>query len=222
MPVYNPPVKFPFSYHGTPTDYSYFDATGHLTMTGAAKPWTDLRIEPAVRQAAGTGVPAFEKYFDNAAGTSKGVYLYSFTNETVAGNEKEIFFTMQMPHEWDFGNIEMHVHWIPATSENTVDVVWGLEYAWHKIGSVFADTTIITATAHVPDNANLTAGMHYLTDFAAISPGTNADGLSSILIGRIFRNSSAAGDTYTGKCGMLYIDAHFQLSSMGSTDEYTK
>ncbi len=49
-----------------------------------------------------------------------------------------------------------------------------------------------------------------------------ADGLSSILIGRLFRNSSAAGDTYTDKVGLLYIDAHYQINSLGSTDEYTK
>jgi hypothetical protein len=43
-----------------------------------------------------------------------------------------------------------------------------------------------------------------------------------VLIGRLFRNSAADEDTYTGKAGLLYIDAHYQLNSIGSNDEYTK
>jgi hypothetical protein len=165
---------------------------------------------------------AFEKWYDDVAGTSRGVYLYSFDN-AIAASEKEVFFTMQMPHAWNGGAIHMHVHWVPATTENNTDVIWGLEYIWKDIGEVFGDTVIIpSSTTLFPDDANITAGKHYISSFAGIVPGTTADGLSSILIGRLFRNSSNASDTYTDKVGLLYIDAHYQINSIGSNDEYTK
>lgn len=208
---------------GGNADNVTFDNTGHQVFSGNAEVWEDLRIEPTVRQAAGAGVPSFEKYFDDTAGTSRGVYLLSFTDESVAGNEKEVFFTMQMPHAWNGGNIVMHVHFVPAATVNESDIVFGLEYAWKDIGQVFGDTTIVySSTDLVPDDANITAGKHYIAEFADLTPGSNADGLSSILIGRLFRNSSSGSDTYTDKVGLLYIDAHIQLNTQGSDDEYTK
>jgi hypothetical protein len=203
------------------TNYTKFDYTGHMTMVGAAQPWEDLRVEPQARTT-GVNTPAFEKWYDDAAGTSRGVYLYSFDN-AIANNEKEVFFTMQMPHAWNGGTIQMHVHWVPAATENNTDVIWGLEYTWKDIGEVYGDTTLITSsTTLYPDDANITAGKHYISSFAGIVPGTTADGLSSILIGRLFRNSSHGSDTYTNKVGLLYIDAHYQINSIGSNDEYTK
>lgn len=209
------------------TNYTNFDATGHQTMHGTAKPWDDLRIEPNVR---GTGAnnPSFEKYYDDLAGSSRGVYLYSF-DDAAAGSEKEIFFTMQMPHSWDGGGIDMHVHWVGAVNDTTASPRWGLEYVWKDIGEVFGDTvTVYTdGTNLVPGgtDADVTAGRHYIASFGTLTPGSTADGISSILIGRLFRNSSDAADTYNAagaKCGLLYIDAHFQLSSIGSNDEYVK
>jgi hypothetical protein len=68
-------------------------------MVGTAQPREDLRIEPQARTT-GVNVPTFEKWYDDAAGTSRGVYLYSF-DDAIASSEKEIFFTMQMPHAWN-------------------------------------------------------------------------------------------------------------------------
>lgn len=207
---------------GSATNYTNLDSTGHQTMAGEAKPWDDLRIEPSVRQAAGTGVPTFEKWFDDNVNTSRGVFLYSFTKENTA-NQKEIFFTMQMPHSWDGGTFDIHVHWTPAATENATEVIWGLEYCMKDIGEVFADTVIVYSSGTlVPDDANITQYKHYISSFAGITPGADANGLSMILIGRVFRRSGDTSDTYTNKVGLLYIDAHYQLNSLGSTDEYIK
>lgn len=209
---------------GDATNNTSFDSTGHQTMAGTAKPWEDLRIEPNVRTGTPAGgIPTFEKYFDDSAGTSKGVYLYSFTDEVSAANEKEVFFTAQMPHAWDGGDISTHVHFVPAATVNATDIVWGLEYAFKDIGEVFGDTTIITSsTTLFPDDANITAGKHYIAEFTDITPGATQNGLSAIMIGRLFRNSSSGTDTYTNKVGLLYIDIHYQMNSLGSTDEYSK
>ena len=130
---------------------------------------------------------------------------------------------MQMPHSWNGSDIYIHVHRVPATTVNSSDIVRWLEYARKDIGEVFADTSIVySSTTLFPDDANITAGTHYVSKFSLISPWTTADGLSSILIGRLFRNSSSESDTYTNKAWLLYIDAHYQINSIGSTDEYTK
>lgn len=219
-----------YSYFGDGgnSNYTRFDSEGHQTMEGTAKPWEDLRIEPSVR---GTGAnnPTFEKYYDDEAGTSRGVYLYSF-DDAATNSQKEIFFTMQMPHEWDGGDIMMHVHWVGNNSDTDATPIWGLEYVWKDIGEVFGDTTIVYTTGENIDGSgtadpDVTAGKHYISAFSAITPGTTADGLSSILIGRLFRFSGDASDTYNvsgNKCGLLYIDAHYQKSSLGSNDEYSK
>lgn len=212
---------------GSATNYTAWDTDGHQMMVGNATVWEDLRIEPTVR-GTGSNNPSFEKYIDDAAGTSRGVFLYSF-DDAVTANEKEVYFTMQMPHAWAGTSIQMHVHWIGAVDDTTAAPKWGLEYSWSEIGAVFPDSVIVYTDGSnytgAGTDVNITALKHYISKFSAITPGTGADGLSSILIGRLFRNSGDAGDTYdaTGaKAGLLYIDAHYEANSLGSNTEYTK
>jgi hypothetical protein len=195
-------------------------------MVGTAKPWDDLRVEPVARNT-GANAPSFEKWKDNGS-SSRGVYLYSF-DDVVAGLEKEVFFQMQLPHSWDSGAIYLHVHWIGDTADTTSAPRWGLEYTWAEVGATFSDTTIVYSDGSNyiagGTDADITAYRHYVSKFASITPSSSQDTISSILIGRLFRNSSSASDTYdvaNNKCGLLYIDAHFQINSIGSTDEYTK
>jgi hypothetical protein len=192
-----------------------------MSQFRSALAWDDLRIEPVARNT-GTGAPTFEPWFDNGAG-SDGVNLYSFTKEAVAGNEKEIYFTMQLPHSWASTDLELHVHWIPTDTQATGLPRWGLEYTWADIGTAFGNTSIVYTTGIVPPGSTgTTQYQHYVSSFDAITPTSSQDGISSVLIGRLFRNSSDAGDTYDDKCGLLYIDAHIQLNSTGSAGEYTK
>lgn len=207
---------------GGTTNYAAFDATGHLTFNGTAKPWNDMLIEPSARTT-GANAPTFEKWYDDAAGTSRGVFLYSF-DDANAGSEKEVFFNLQMSHGWDGGDIQFHVHWIGAVADTTATPRWGLEYVFKEPGAVFGDSTIVYATGNHLSEADITANKHYITLFTAISPGSTANDLSSVLIGRLFRDSANAADTYNAvgaKCGLLYIDAHYQIARIGSTDEYS-
>jgi hypothetical protein len=202
------------------TNYTQWDKTGHQTMVGTAQPWDDLRVEPVARTT-GVNAPTFEKWYDDSGGTSRGVYLYSFDN-AIESSQKEIFFTMQLPHSWNQDDVDIHVHWVAESTASDSKVRWGLEYAWAEIGAVFGDTVIVYADTDTESATGTTANEHKVTPFAAISPTTDQDGISSVLIGRLFRNSAADEDTYTGKAGLLYIDAHYQLNSIGSNDEYTK
>ena len=185
--------------------------------------WDDLRVEPIARLT-GANAPSFEKYYDDAAGTSRGVYLYSF-DDAPAGSEKEIHFTMQMPHDWNGGDVHIHVHWIGAVADTDATPRWGLEFIWKNIGQVFGDTIIIYAVGNEQGDTNIIANKHYITEFIAQTPDGTQNGLSTILIGRLFRDSGNAADTYNSagaKCGLLYIDAHYVKDAIGSYLEYQK
>lgn len=199
------------------------ESDGTLEFRGTAMVWEDLRIEPVARTT-GANAPTFEKYFDDSGGTSRGVYLYSF-DDAVGGSEKEVFFTMQMPHSWAGTSISFHVHWVPSVADTTATPRWGLEYCWVDIGGTYGDTTIVYATGNTASDTDLTQYKHYITEFADLAPGAGADGISSVLIGRLFRDSANAADTYdqaTNKCGLLYIDAHYEVDTIGSRTEYVK
>jgi hypothetical protein len=203
-----------------PSGTSAFTVSGAglIKLTGSASVWDDLRIEPTAR--GGPSSPSFEKWI--GSDSSKGVYLYSFTDESVVNNEKEIHFTMQMPHSWKGTPVHLHNHYIVSGTSGG-RVFWGLEYSWSSLGSIYPETTLIYGDGNVPSGTILIDKKHYLAEFNEINPGSSADGISSILIGRLFRNSSNTGsDTYEGKVGLLYIDAHYEIDQMGSQDELNK
>jgi hypothetical protein len=197
-----------------PSDWN----AGHILTA-----WEDLRVEPTARTT-GTFAPTFEKWLDDSGNSSRGVYLYSF-DDAASNAEKEVFFTMQMPHAWNATPIYFHVHWIGSTSDTTAAPRWGLEYQWMDIGETYTNSSIVYGITKYPVDADITALKHYLTTFTPLDPSTTANGLSSILIGRLFRNSSDAADTYNvggNKCGLLYIDAHYQMDALGSDEELSK
>ena len=189
--------------------------------------WDDLRLEPVARTV-GVNSPVFEQWLTDGGG-SRGVYLYSF-DDAAPGSEKEVFFNMQMPHSWLEGTaIHVHVHWIGNTSDVAATPRWGLEYTWKDIGGTFGNTTIIYKAENKDGPAStdpdVTALKHYVTEFDAIVPGATEGEISAILIGRIFRDSADAADTYNiagNKCGLLYIDAHYEVDAFGSRQEYVK
>lgn len=181
--------------------------------------WDDLRVEPTVR-GTGTFVPSFEQYFTNGS-ASRGVYLYSFDDAAV-GAQKEVYFNVQMPHGWNGDDIKPHVHWIPAAAATGQVVRWGLEYNWAEVGAALGNTTLVYAETPNPADANLVQYRHYISAFPALSPSTSQDGLSAILMCRLWRDSAHANDTFTNKCGLLYVDFHYQFNALGSESELTK
>jgi hypothetical protein len=228
--VFSSQLSAPSAVIGGVSNNCSIDTTGHIVLSGSAKPWDDIRVEPTIKTS-GTNDPSYEKWFDDAGlaivsagGTSRGLYLYSFT-DVAASSEKEIFFTLQMPHTWDSGPIHIHVHWVGSHTQASSNPRWGLEYNWKSPYQTYAGTLTIYAATKEDGDVNTTAGKHNITEFAPLTPDVTQDGLSSLLVCRLFRNSSNVADTYTvagNKCGLLYIDAHFQLNTMGSTDEYIK
>lgn len=189
--------------------------------------WDDLRV-PLTRGLTGaTNPPTFAQFKDNGD-SSVGVYLYSFADESVAGNEEQLWFEAQLPHGYKEGSdICAHIHWTPAVSGGVNQFVkWGLEYTWQSINGTFGNTTIITsdasaaATATSSGDTTLTAGKHYLTEIGTIS-GTGQT-ISSMLCCRLFRNSSHATDDLAQAAFGFEIDFHYRIDALGSLEETTK
>jgi hypothetical protein len=202
-----------FLYLGGATNAVKIGKGGEITLVGTATRWDDLRTEITVRST-GSKAPAFNAWLN-------GLYLYEF-DDASAGSEKEVFFGIQLPHGWKEGStIFPHVHWTNKTAGSAGQVIrWGLEYTLQKLGSVFGATTIIYGET-ISTGVITSANSHLLTPIGA---GIDMTGmtLSTMIVGRLFRNSSHVNDTYGGIAGGLSFDIHYEIDSFGSSAEYTK
>jgi hypothetical protein len=193
------------------------DKTLELTETV----WDDLRVPLTSGRPGLTNPPSWSQYRDNGA-ASIGVYAWAFSDQAVAANEEELWFQVQLPHNWKEGTtIKPHIHWgIKTAGAANEFVKWGLEYTWANIDGTIGTTTIITsdassaATATISGDTTLLINKHYVTDIGDIT-GTGKT-ISSMLLCRIFRNSSHADDDLAQDAYGFEIDFHHEVDTMGS------
>ena len=203
------------SYIGGPANFTKVEADGTVQFNGDAIVWDDLRVTVNQVKVPAAKYPAWTAY---SAGLLLG-YLY----QAVEGNEEEVYFVVQLPHSYKEGSdITPHVHWVG--NENATDaseiVRWGLEYEWINMDGSFSATTTIWVDATIEDDEG---DKHFLNSFAAID-GTGKT-ISSVLICRLFRNSSHENDTYdsgTALALLIDVDIHFELDTVGSRAILTK
>jgi hypothetical protein len=175
--------------------------------------WDDIRVPLTGVQAAGLKMPGWIKIKDNGSG-SEGVYGWGFD----AGTEEELFFAVQIPHDWIVGSlIRPHIHWCPTTT-NTGTVSFGLEYTKAKFGSAFGNTTILPAN----QAGSGTAYKHQLATFPDIT--MTGDTISTMLLCRIFRDATGSlrTDSYNADAALLEVDFHYKKNDLGSKSEYIK
>lgn len=202
------------------TNFTEFEVDGTMEFHGDATVFDDLVVAFSTGKTA-SNPPTFAQFIDDGSG-SVGVFAYRFDDEA-ANNEAQVFFTIQMPHSWIEGTeVYPHIHWAPE--DNAVGVVvWGLEYSWVEYDAAtplaFPSTSIVTATSGSLGND---ANKHMITSFGSITPSNSQDNISSILVVRLFRNSSNASDTYTGGAFGLSFDLHIEKNTTGSRSEWTK
>jgi len=178
--------------------------------------WEDLIIEPTARLLS-PSTPLFREFTNDGEG-SMGVHLYHF--DSYSEYETELFFSVQMPHKWARTQIRPHVHWSPKiTSDNGENVIWGLEYTWAGVGQIFNETSKVFTSPDTPRNSVLIGKKHYLSSFTPIEPIEDEFGLSSILLGRLYRNTKNELDTYKDSACLLYVDIHYELNRLGSEEE---
>jgi hypothetical protein len=192
-----------------------FASDGSPVLNGTATVFNDLVSPGTAGYSASTNPPALSTFLAS-------IQCYFFGDISNQANEHQVFFAVQMPHDWKDGStIYPHIHWSPQSSVNG-SVVWGFEYTWANYESAapaaFPDRTIIytpAAAASSGDNDK-----HFITSFGSVSGSGKK--ISSILICRLFRNSSNALDTYAGSAAMLSFDIHYEIDGMGSREIFTK
>jgi hypothetical protein len=181
-----------------------------VNITGTV--WEDIRTPVNAVKVSGTRPPTWTAF--------RGSEVLGFSDQNVAINEEEVFFSLQLPHNYKIGtDLYLHLHWVYSTNETATVVRWGLTYSWASLDTAFPIATTIYANT-LPNSAS-GADIHRLTSFPLIS-GAGTSGVSSMLVCRLFRNSSAATDNYTGSIYLLEIDAHYLLDSLGSSTELLK
>lgn len=199
-----------------------FDPSGHLSLEGSATNFNDITVPPFSTYTSGSNAPLFSAMKNNGSG-SRGVQTFTF-QDVSASYEQEVFFSIQMPHNWKEGTvIYPHVHWSPQTNTSGA-VVWGFEYSWVDYNSTtpvaFPNTSIITATSAAVTGSDV--DKHLIAGFSSLTPSGSQGKISSILMCRLFRNSSNASDNYTGNAALLSFDIHYELDGMGSNTLYVK
>lgn len=182
--------------------------TQPLVLGEGAVVYNDFRVPATTAKSGGSGVPPFSQ----VPGLGN-IYQHFFQDISVAGNEQSLYFNIQMPHDWKHGSpIYPHVHWIPSTTDAGT-VRWGLEYTWVNIDGTYAPSTTIHGQETISNNQH----KHIMTAINSAAMDATGKEASSMILCRIFRNSSNAADTYTEDAILLEFDLHYQVDRMGDT-----
>ena len=195
---------------------------GFVTLNGSATTWTDMVVPVTAVKLGSTNSPTFVVMKNN--GTSRGVWTFTF-GDFGSGSEQEVFFSIQMPHNWKEGStIYPHVHWSPQSAV-AGSVVWGFEYSMVNYNQaapiIFPTTTLVTTTTAAVTVTDI--DKHFIAAFTAITPSATQDKISSIIMCRLWRNSANNLDTYDGgNAALLSFDIHYEIDSFGSNDQYVK
>lgn len=174
--------------------------------------WDDLRITLDKGSNAAS--------LDYISGSSGPQIWFFRNNEGV----EAMSFTVQLPHTWKEGTtIYPHIHWMPKGT-GSGNVIWNLEYTWVNYDPVTPQVFPAITTSTVTATGPFTGNAHNITALTTGNIGIDGTGkkISSILICRIWRNSSVAGDTYNNDAGVMFLDFHIQIDGYGSHQEYIK
>jgi len=199
--VYVPRLKV----YTSADNYTLIDSNG-ITLAGTHITYDDLRVAASSAKTTGaSNVPDFEKVQDSTG--TVGVYTYVFSPTTM----EQVFFSVQMPHQYNGGTVYPHVHWTPTDATTDDTVVWALEYTWANIGSAFGETRTVYGKGVTAGNL-----VHTLTNLTEIDGSGKSE--SSMLICRLYRDAANDSDDYADDAAYLEFDLHYPLSQIGGSD----
>lgn len=208
------------------TNYVKIAGDGTVTLNGSATTYTDLVVPVYSARNSSNSTPPFTLF------STPGFYTSEFTS---ADNDatKELFFNVQMPHDYKEGStIYPHIHWSTTVALGTTRPVWKLEYQWVNLNDNYLSdfsSNVLTGYRIVQTGggiesetlANLTdTRRSMITPLGSIS-GTGKT-ISSMLLIRMTRLTTDVNDAFTGGAFLLSFDIHYEIDSFGSSGEYTK
>lgn len=197
---------------GDGTNNTYIEHDGSLSYEGSATRWDDLKIPMNATNRGSSNQPEWLLYRDNG---TQGIWLWSFSKNV----EEELYFVVQMPHEWKEGSeIFPHIHWTTDVGL-TGNVKWALEYTWANVGDQFSVPTTISSSTITVGDAN-TAYNHNLTALPSIT--ATGKTLSSMILCRVYRDGDHSDDTFEDEVLIMELDFHYQIDSDGSNEQYSK
>ena len=214
-------VKGATGHFGGATDYSSFEADGTLLFNGAATVWNDLTVPATSVRPSGATPPDFQN--SPAFGGDSSLWYFTFNGAGTSPIE-EVFFTVQLPHDYKQGSdIYPHVHFAPTSTNggdtNSRTVRWYLAYQWANIDGTFGSSaTVSMDKAFVP---NTSLWSHLIAGNVASVSGTGKN-ISSILMCRLYRDPGDAADDYPQDAAVLYFDIHYESDTVGSRSRNTK
>lgn len=202
---------------GAETNYTRFDATGHQTMAGAARPWDDV-LPYAFNPSTGLTALGSKDY-----GTTG--FKFYFWSRNAAANEAAQFF-FQIPHRMlEGGDAHFHLHVIPSANgaAGNEDVELKLEYQWVNIGGSYSASANSTDTDVFRVGA-AEANKHVLWEFTPALAGAGKTLSADLLVkvSRLTKTADVVHDNYTGDVYLRFADVHMQIDAQGSTDETAK
>jgi hypothetical protein len=174
-----------------------------FTQSGDA--WQDVTVSLAAAGRLGFSDPSWDKYIDDGAG-STGLYMPHFS----AGLVNEVVFSLQLPHGHR-GAANIHLHWAPLTA-GAGDVIIEFEYTVSSRSGV-TPASIVHRKTFATGGVAKQEQINGLVTVAGL-------GDSDLLICRLARLGNDAADTYAGAVVGLSVDAHVNLSTVGSLTEY--
>lgn len=201
------------------TNYVKIGDDGTVTLNGGATTYTDLVVNPYVARNSGVSAPGWTLF------CAPGI----FTWEYLEVDSKELFFTVQLPHDYKIGSrIFPHVHWSTTVALGTNRVMWELDYQWVDHLSPFSQSSFATVTGYTLAGParSVVAYEHIITPLGDGSPTGGIDGtgkgISSILLCRLRRTATNINDNFAGSAFLLSFDFHYEIDSFGSNEEYVK
>ncbi len=91
---------------------------------------------------------------------------------------------------------------------------------WVNISSTFANLATYDVTSEV---TTASQWKHLISgNSTGITPSETQNGLSSVMIGRLYRVGGGTGDTYAAAAALLSIDIHYEINTIGSREMLSK
>lgn len=186
--------------------------TGNFSLTTPV--YTSVDIPALSMQLFGSDPPEWKPF-----PPGNHVLAPLFEDQALPGNQEELFFSVQVPHGYvEESDITFYIHYAYMSDSVGEEAKFGIEYIWANQNELYGASSIIYRILTSTSND---AYYHYWVGFPAID-GTGKT-IGSILVCRVFRNSSSGDDTYTGGfVALLGVDLICEVNTLGSTEKTTK